>query len=169
MPSDDHERRRTLLDSLAVLAGCTQSLAALPDSTVPDVLRWRARDGFVVLGEAKATETPGCADTQRRFSRYLEWVSAPCRRRGGMLAICHARADGLAWLELLERITARSSLSIATSDCVYLDDADLLSYVVVPSPTGLLGEAIEPRSSTSDPVALYRRAGWERTAAAISA
>lgn len=73
-PTVTHESRVEDLETLATLAAFTAPLA-LPWRLRPDVVRINAESRALFLGDAKATETPGCAAT---FAR-LRWYAAGLR------------------------------------------------------------------------------------------
>lgn len=156
-PSLEHERRRELLDSLALLAGCSQRVATLPDGTVPDVLRWRPSDGLILVGEAKATETAGCASTRGRLRGYLGWAAHSGRNHGALVAVCHDHA-GDTWRTVLAGLCDSSGLPDPTSGCLALGERDALSWVVVGSRARESGFWPERLDEWHD--GLYRRARW---------
>lgn len=98
-PSELHEYRVVMLDSLAVLTGHSASLTGLLNGERPDVLRLNPDDGSVFVGDAKATETPGNAETLIRLNRYAkfvaEWIGSGGR---GVLALAVADIDAYGWL-----------------------------------------------------------------------
>jgi len=74
-PTRKHETLRDLLEDVAVLAGfCVRVEPPLDSGKRPDVLRVRPRDRLLFLGEAKSTETPGCAETRARLFSYMRWI-----------------------------------------------------------------------------------------------
>ncbi len=68
-PSVAHEQRVDDLATLATLAGFTTDLQ-LPWRLRPDVARVCAGHRSLFVGDAKATETPGCAATFARSRWY---------------------------------------------------------------------------------------------------
>ena len=110
-PGTPHARRLDVLVELAVLAGFVERLAQLPDGSIPDVLRVEPWSGAVFLGDAKDTETPGCAATRARLLGYAAWFSALPRRRlaRSVMALCfgeprHATEWGEALRDLFDRV-----------------------------------------------------------------
>ncbi len=103
---------------------------ALPDGTAPDVLRWRLSDGLILVGEAKATETAGCAATRGRLRGYLDWATHPGRDHEALVAVCHDHA-GHTWQTLLAGLCLSGGLPGPTSGCLELGERDALSWVVV--------------------------------------
>lgn len=108
-----HAERAEVLDALAMMVGCTRSLAGLlPDGVRPDVLRVDVERGLLFVGEAKHTESPGRADTLVRLQRYFNWAAAH-RRLGGTVvgAVCFGReADRQDWAEALVRLAREAAL-----------------------------------------------------------
>jgi hypothetical protein len=95
-----------MLESLAVLTGHTAYLTALQNGERPDVLRLRAPDGSLFVGDAKATETPGNAETFSRLERYAhflaQWIAAG---GNGVLALVVDDKDAYGWLAVLRDLS----------------------------------------------------------------
>jgi hypothetical protein len=105
-PTEAHERRVADLLTLATLAGFTADLA-IEGHLRPDVVRANFSSRRFFLGDAKETESPGCANTRRRLLRYARAARAwTCSGEGVVIALAfktpaHARG----WLHLLAEAT----------------------------------------------------------------
>lgn len=103
-----HESRVCDLETLAALAGYTEPVA-FGWRLRPDVVRACPCNGALFIGDAKDTETPGCAATRARLRWYCVGaasyprvpvvmalaVSAEASVRGWRAAVVHAaRAAG---------------------------------------------------------------------------
>lgn len=107
-PSELHEHRAASLATVATLTGHAQPLAALPDGTIPDVLRLHPTDGSLFLGEAKATETPGNAETCRRLDHYARFLAAWVEVRGsGILVLAVDECHAFDWARVLRDLGPR--------------------------------------------------------------
>src|SRR4051812_19308735 len=100
-PSGLHDARQSMLETIAQLSGyCTRTTWA--DGEVPDLVRIHHSVPSVFVGDAKATESPGCEATRRRLTRYFRtarrWNKAGFDVR---VALCHPGRDDARWLELL--------------------------------------------------------------------
>lgn len=99
-----HEDRTQFLDTLAILLGCSYAVRnGLPDGRRPDVLRIDNSKGFLFVGDAKHTESPGCRRTQGRLYNYLRWLAAHVASgRDGLFAVCFGkRAETRCWIKTL--------------------------------------------------------------------
>lgn len=107
-PGARHEHRRRLLADTATLAGLTVP-AVLPRGLEPDVARRHPRSPRLLLGDAKDTETPGCAATARRLRRYgaalVDPVRAGTTARLALAVATDAPSTLRAWVELLHEVT----------------------------------------------------------------
>ena len=96
---------------MATLTRHVLALDALPDGSVPDVLRLRPSIGSLFVGDAKATESPQNAATFDRLSRYgghlAIWLQSG---RSGVLALAVPDTDAYAWLRTLRNVCQRASL-----------------------------------------------------------
>lgn len=79
-PTKAHEQRIDVLRDMAAVAGLVESFS-LGVGLEPDVALRRRSSALVLVGDAKATETPGCAATSRRLSTYA-WSLIDVVRRG---------------------------------------------------------------------------------------
>jgi len=78
-PSPVHESRVELLRSLGILLGYLKTPApALPDGSEPDLFQFDPDRHRLLIGDAKATETPGNGATRLRLRHYVTWA----RRHG---------------------------------------------------------------------------------------
>jgi hypothetical protein len=114
-----HNEKVRFLDTLAVLLGCAGSIGGhLPDGKYPDVLRIDTKRGILFIGDAKNTETPGCAETQIRILGYLKWLATYCTARKGLgvFAICFGNAtDALNWKQAVIMLAHEVGLCCAES------------------------------------------------------
>jgi len=107
-PSAAHEARVRTLATLATLAGHVVEIDALPDGGRPDVLLVRPGDHSVFIGDAKATETPGNAETAQRLVRYTAFLRAYVRAGGsGVVALAVPTQDPYGWLRVLRDVCTR--------------------------------------------------------------
>lgn len=109
-PSALHEHRAATLSTVATLTGHTDLLAALIDGSRPDVLQLRPTDGSLFLGDAKATETPGNAETFARLSRYADFLCVWIGTGSPVvLALIVPDGDAYGWLRILRDLCVRPS------------------------------------------------------------
>lgn len=104
-----HELRVRFLDTMAVLAGCNESLGAqLPDGRRPDVMRVDASRGLLFIGDAKDTESSGCTATRARLREYLVWMLAhvSAGSRPGVFALCIGYvSDTKGWVRTVQKLS----------------------------------------------------------------
>lgn len=153
MPSHAHERRRTLLEAIADVAGYRLTMA-LPNGSFPDVLRFHVDRTGLFLGEAKHTERPYDVHSIDRLRGYLGWL-APLSRPGlgSVLAVAHPAGVRREWRGQLEwlcrdlrivhvagstRMTIDTSVTFAVLSAI--DRQDLL-------PQGKAGTRRSPHSA----------------------
>lgn len=100
-PSAEHERRVDVLRDLARLSHhvqpCRLGSGTLPDAVYIDLVR-----GRLMVGDAKATEHSGNAETRRRLRGYrtatLDWRVAGFEVR---IVLCHEEDAAGGWEALL--------------------------------------------------------------------
>jgi len=139
-PTAEHERRREALATMAVLAGCEMLLEGLPDGSLPDVLRWRACDGLLFIGEAKDTESPNCQATQLRLHGYACWLRS--QSRPGVLAVVHCAKHNVGWLRLVTEEAGQAGSAVRQ---LHLSASEALTWVLFEG----RDEEFATRSSTS--------------------
>jgi hypothetical protein len=101
-PGEVHERRADTLATMARLSGYTVDIDVLPDGGRPDVLLVRPADQSLFVGDAKATETAGNADTTRRLSRYTTFAARYVAAGGSaVVALVVPARDRNKWLRVL--------------------------------------------------------------------
>src|SRR4051812_16168628 len=72
-----HEDRAQVLDTMSKLFGCRVRLpGAVLGGLIPDVAAVDPASRTLSLGDAKATETPGCEATRLRLQGYVGWLAA---------------------------------------------------------------------------------------------
>jgi hypothetical protein len=108
-----HERRRKLLDDMASLMAfppAADAVIALPDGSIPDVLRIDFHRRRLFIGDAKDVETPGNAATRRRLGHYIVWATTAAKLGTDVVvAVCHGRQwEALDWARTLSGL-ARSA------------------------------------------------------------
>jgi hypothetical protein len=127
-----HERRVGLLATLAALAGC-RAASRLEPGLAPDVLTADHRLRVLFVGDAKATETAGCAATARRLRRYLRatqtWRAAGYTVR---VVLC-ASGEAKAWEAALLRLAAEVHAPLAAHGHAAVGADDGLAWVDLPS------------------------------------
>lgn len=104
-PGDQHEARRQMLDTLAVLAGFEVE-ATFPRFR-PDVHRRRSSDGAWFVGEAKATEGPDDSHAVDRLRQYVAVCQAP--GSSVLLALCAPIADAAGWRNALATVSGMTT------------------------------------------------------------
>jgi hypothetical protein len=131
-PSPEHERRRELLACLAILAGCTRGVPAFPDGLMPDVLRIRLGNDLLFVGDAKATETAGCAATAARLDAYFTWIQVHAATgRAAVVALCHSASAGTSWRPLLSQLIESRDLSIVRFEVAQLTPSDTVTWATL--------------------------------------
>lgn len=90
-PSEAHEDRVRVLETLAILAGFPSELW-IGQRLMPDVARYDPISWSLFVGDAKATETSGCAATRARLGAYVRAIR-PWRRDGATLTLVIAMGD----------------------------------------------------------------------------
>lgn len=133
-PSLWHEYRKNVLDSIAVLAGCAESTGTqLPDGVRPDVLRFDTGKRMMFVGDAKDSETPGCAATEARLLTYFRWGKAFVLSGGTLVfVVCFGRiSDDAGWLSLLCQLCDEVGLAPSSAACDQLDYGLRLAWIVV--------------------------------------
>lgn len=112
-PSLVHEQRVALLDQMSRLAGCTVP-CTLGSRLYPDVLLTHPSCRLIFLGEAKRSESPGNAHTERRLRRYLRAVRFLQRRGYGLrVALCGDAVESESWARLLSRLALSERVAVA--------------------------------------------------------
>jgi hypothetical protein len=134
-----HERRRHLLDDMASLMAfppATDPMLALPDGSIPDVLRIDIYRRRLFIGDAKDVETPGNTATRRRLSHYVLWACAATRKGFDVVvAICHGRQwEALDWARTLNTLARSAGVEVDVR--VLPLDADCLITSFRLAPTG---------------------------------
>lgn len=146
-----HERRVGVLTTLGALAGC-RAAARLDPGLSPDVVAADHRLRVLFVGDAKATETAGCAATARRLRRYLRateiWRAAGYIVR---VALCASR-DTSEWERTLLRLAGDVRAPVAAHGHATLGD-DALAWLDLTAatrtcPAGSPAGALWPSAAT---------------------
>lgn len=133
-PSTQHEYGRTVLDDIALLTGCTESMGnELPDGRRPDVLRLNIAHRMMFIGDAKHSESPSCLATQARLLGYFCWAKAFATCGGALVfAICFSRvSDSQGWLSLLCKLCDEVGLSAACARSESIECGLHLAWIVI--------------------------------------
>jgi len=130
-----HNRRAALLDSLALLSGCTATVpGGFPDGGRPDVLRLDLSRRLLFVGDAKNTEPPTCRETQARLMAYIRWLSAHVQftRGRAVLAVCFARrGHSGGWRRTLSLLAEEAALMVEQEGVRDLADGCSVAWVVL--------------------------------------
>ncbi len=115
----EHNNNAALLSDLAVLLGCSADLQGrFPDGQRPDVLRADFKNRILFLGDAKHTETPGCALTRFRLRSYFRWLSPIWGAHICIAALCFTNArHRRGWMDRLVELGESSHLTPLTTGC----------------------------------------------------
>jgi hypothetical protein len=131
-PGASHELRRGALDTMAIMAGFTAS-CRLGEGLQPDVVRADLRRAYLLVGEAKDTETPGTAATAARYTKYAHearrWLRAGFTV---VLAICHGdtwlAAD---WASFLAARAAACGGRRGAVRTISVDDSNVITWTII--------------------------------------
>lgn len=132
--SDLHERRVQLLTMVAVMAGCRTD-ARLDVGLFPDVAMLDRSRARLFVGDAKATEQPGCAATARRLRRYFR-ATQPWLRGGYTVrvALCVGRRATF-WERTLLRVATETITPVAAHGHVAIGTREALVWADLTGPT----------------------------------
>lgn len=133
---------------MAMIARCTVT-ARLDTTLVPDVVLADPRRGRLFVGDAKATETAGCAATSRRLRRYARGA-APWRSSGYVvrLAVCTSPAGD--WSAALAAVARDAGAGVTATGTVEISGTDQVSWVDLaqlparPSSTSFDHDGLDP-------------------------
>lgn len=134
-----HAEREEFLRNLASLVGCPCGIGGcFPDGSRPDVLRIGVKRRLLFLGDAKDSETPGCAATSDRLRGYMGWLRAHVRRGGvGIFAVCFGRrADAQGWLRTVSRLADLTGVTIAAADVANFSSGPMVAWLIASSTDG---------------------------------
>lgn len=93
-PSPEHEARRRLLETIAILGGFERQVyMPLIDGTRPDVALIRADSHSAFLGEAKASEGPHHRASNHRLAGYVRWARASSGVHPSIIAVCYGAGE----------------------------------------------------------------------------
>lgn len=161
VPSALHEERAGKLTTMAILAGHTVKIDSLPDGTRPDVLQVRPMDASLFVGDAKATETPGNAETLFRLSRYASFLGRYIAAGGsGAMALIVAEEDRFGWVRLLRELTATVVGGVAMR--AHVDVVERGTAIVWEAVQGSANSLHEGRFGFLDePVAVLDECRWQ--------
>ena len=100
-PGALHQAREQVLADVAALAGFYIDVV-FAEGQRPDIVRLHHQRPALLVGDAKATESPSCEATRSRLTRYFRtgrnWSDAGF---GIRVALCHGPADPERWARLL--------------------------------------------------------------------
>jgi hypothetical protein len=123
-----HEERVLCLETLAGLLSCRGDVNLGPGLN-PDVARVSLLRQRLVVGDAKATETPGCTETHRRLRHYIRaagpWIASGYAVR---VAICHS-PPARQWRQQLERDARVCGLEVVSSGMLPTAPFEVVSWV----------------------------------------
>ena len=119
MPSLLHEERVNALRTMCNLTGCSE-VGTLGEGLLPDVYLVDSASNRRIIGDAKASETPGCSATQRRLGRYLRAVVIEADPRWRTRIALAAGADP-AWLHMLASLASNWGLEVQRRGSTRLD------------------------------------------------
>lgn len=126
--SDLHEDRVRLLTTLGMIGGCHLPIRLEPLLT-PDGVMLDRRRRRLLIGDAKATETPANAATARRLRRYLRAARAgACAGYVVRVALC-CSGDGISWERLLLRVAADVAVPVTAHGHERLDAGHTLAWI----------------------------------------
>ena len=131
-PGIDHEKRKELLDTIALLSGYDKDYnKSLPDGTQPDVLRLDSRCGSIFLGEAKDTESPGCTATFIRLSNYMNWFRLITnKRRGSTFVVCFGdESHALGWKTNISLLAKKAGFIDFRVECKKIGDEAIFIWL----------------------------------------
>lgn len=108
-----HEERVALLGQMSRLAGCTMP-CTVGLGLHPDVLLAHPSLRLVFLGEAKSSETPGNAETERRLRRYLRALRRLQRHGcGARMALCGDPHESMRWSRQLRHLAVSERVQVS--------------------------------------------------------
>lgn len=145
-PSDLHEERVRVLDTMASLAGLALP-ARIGDRRIPDVVRTTVERNCVLIGDAKASESPTCPETLSRLAQYVRAVrrllqtGVPVR-----LAVCHGELHRVeAWERSLQSTVQVAGASVVARPASWkVDDATVVTWVDLAGPDRVPGRRRAP-------------------------
>lgn len=127
-PSRRHEARRSMLETVATLAGFTVPLR-LPDGMCPDVCRCSPVTAAILIGDAKHTEPPGDLYSLGRLERYMRWLRHTSAGGPDFFCVCHPAFLQEGWVGVLEVLTDTTGVSKGTLGSSVLSYDAAVSWV----------------------------------------
>lgn len=134
-PTAQHESRVDTLAALADLAGYTVEVR-LDSHLNPDVTRLHRSSARLLVGDAKATESPENRATRARLTGYAERCAS--WRRAGFevsLAVCHGEDQAGAWQACLGVVSSLARLGPCTTTCGPIDGTTWVCLTTFPAST----------------------------------
>jgi hypothetical protein len=130
-PSLEHEARRRILKTMAILAGFEREVPMpLIDGTRPDIALIRTDCRAAFLGDAKATEGPHDRSSKHRLAGYVRWARAAASAYPSIIAVCYgALADPMEWERTLLELAADGAA--ARPETVAVDVDVVVSWIGV--------------------------------------
>jgi hypothetical protein len=145
-PSALHDARLHVLGDVAALAGFYIDLP-FAQGERPDIVRLHHQRPSLLVGDAKATESPGCEATRARLTRYFrtgrKWSSAGF---GVRVALCHGPVDPERWAILLCRAARDAQCRTGPVDAALFDSETTVTWVDL-SGTNDVSHAVERRET----------------------
>jgi hypothetical protein len=131
-PSTSHKERVQVLRSIATLAGFDRDVA-IGAGLIPDVARLCLASGGLFIGDAKATETSGCAATAERLEAYVRAIRPTDRDPHAsslLMVLAHEARAADDWLSALIRVLRQAGMATPQRVGSSVLDADCtLTYI----------------------------------------
>lgn len=128
-PSVLHEARRGVLGDVAALAGFLIDLQ-LGAGEYPDVARLHIQRPALLVGDAKATESPACEATRARLASYFrairDWLTAGF---DVTVVICHSAAEPERWARLLLDAARDANCLTGSVASTQIDETTAVTWV----------------------------------------
>jgi hypothetical protein len=126
------------------LAGFTVRVDLGP-ALAPDLVRLRPDWPRLLVGDAKATETPACTATRTRLLRYGAAARGWCVAGIGVtFVLCHDADPRRRWLACLETMATAAGLDTGSRDVSAVDSATWVTTLELTCQGVPLGEPDRP-------------------------
>ena len=128
-PSLQHEKCRSTLDAVAVMAGFDTPIR-LPDGKVPDVVRGHLGTGTFFIGDAKHTESARDMSTLGRLESYMSWLARPRDTSvPDFFCVCHPRTFNQDLLGTLHLISVAVGVATGHKGVFDLTSGTAVSWI----------------------------------------